>query len=142
MSCKPVYKADKRYVQRMAAVAVLEIAATFAVAKFVRAHHPAGPELWLMAAIPTIPMVGMLAVIGLYLKDQKDEFRRMQITRSILWAAGVSLAATAFSGFMKNFGGGNILPPFTTFTIFFVVMGLVQGIQGMQFVMNQVKDDE
>jgi cytochrome bd-type quinol oxidase subunit 2 len=132
-------KAARRYTRRLLVVMTFYVLAVLAVTRFVHAHHPTGWKLWLMCALPTIPIVAMLGVIGLYLKEETDEFKRMMITRSMLCATAVTLALTAFDDFMRSYGGANVLQPFTTFVTFFIVMGLVEGIQS---VMNRVKDDE
>ena len=139
MFCGSTSKAAKRYTQRLLTVMTLYVLAVLAVTKFVHGHNPKGWKLWFVAALPTAPIVAMLGVIGLYLKEETDEFKRMTITRSMLWATAVTLAATAFNDFMRSYGGGDVLPPFTTFVTFFLVMGLAELIQS---VMNRVKDDE
>ena len=50
-------------------------------------------------------IVGMLAVMGIYLRDEKDEFLRWMTIQSMLWAMGVVLALTTVVGFLQNFAG-------------------------------------
>lgn len=127
--CGPTTKAGKRYLYRMAGVMVFYMLTVFRVTSMVRAHHPTGVKAYLMAALPTIPVIAMLGVVGLYLQEEQDEFQRVLVVRSLLWAIAVSLGMTAFTDFLRSYDAITSVPPFTQFVVFWVVFGVAQGVQ-------------
>jgi hypothetical protein len=66
-------------------------------------QHPAGVLAYALAVLPALPIVAMLAVFGLYLAEEKDEFQRWIFVQSMLWATGATLAASTVWGFMESF---------------------------------------
>jgi len=122
-------KAGKRYTSRMLTVMCSYVVVVLMVTRFVRTHHPAGAEVYFLAALPTIPVLCMLGVVGRYLHEEQDEFQRMLVVRSLLWAIAVSLGLAAFTDFLRSYGAIVALPPFTEFVAFWVAFGIVQGIQ-------------
>lgn len=47
--------------------------------------HPAGLAVYLLALVPALPMVGSLAIVGLHVVEEPDEFERSILVRSVLW---------------------------------------------------------
>ncbi len=127
-SGKPV-KASKRYMQRLATVMFFYMLTVWRVTGFVRTHHLTGPKLYFASALPTVPVIAMLFVVGLYLRDERDEYARQQTVISMLWAIGITLGFTAFTDFLRSYGAIVAVPPFTEFTIFWISMGLVSAAQ-------------
>lgn len=127
--CGAKSKAARRYTQRILAVMTVYVLTVLAVTRFVRGHRVSGHSVYLLAALPTIPIVAMLAVVGLYLHEEQDEFQRMVTVRSLLWAIAGVLAMTAFADFLRSYGALQALPPFTEFVVFWVAFGLAQGVQ-------------
>jgi hypothetical protein len=118
---------------------VLYITAVSRITAVVREHRITGVKLFLLASVPAIDIVAMLVVIGLYLKEEADEFKRHQMVVSILWAIGVTLALNAFVDFLRSYGAIQAPPPFTEFIVFWIVMGVAQAVQSIR---NRVKDDD
>jgi hypothetical protein len=106
---------------------------------FVKHHHPQGVEAYVLAVLPAIPIVAMLAVMGIYLRDEKDEFLRWMTIEAMLWAMGVVLALTTVVGFLQNFAGVNAPPMFYVFVVFWLVFGVVQWV--LQMRSRQGSDD-
>ena len=79
--CGTRTKASRRYTQRILAVMSVYVVAVFATTWFVRHHHPVGAALYALAAVPTVPILGVLVVVALYLKEEQDEFQRMVVVR-------------------------------------------------------------
>jgi hypothetical protein len=96
---------------------------------FADRHHPAGTELYVLAALPTIPVVCMLAVLGVYIARLKDEFQRAMVVRSLVWAIGGTLVVGLFTGYVRAFGGGLKLPAFTELVAFWVMFGIAHVVQ-------------
>ena len=137
--CTNPTKAARRYSQRVAAIMLFYVGTVFRVTSMVHEHHPTGWKLYLDAALPTIPILALLVVVGLYLREEVDEYKRLVIVRSMLVATGVTLALAAFTDFLRSYDAIKEVPPFSTFVVFWVVMGLAQAVQS---VMNRVKDDD
>jgi hypothetical protein len=125
----PYTKAGKQYVLRMAMVMVGYIFAVLATRYFVNVNAPGKGTLVVMALIPTLPVVAMLAVIGMYLREEKNELKRGITVRSLLVAIAGTLAITSFVGFLRSYGVVLMLPPFAEFVVFWVTFGMMQGVQ-------------
>lgn len=135
---KPI-KASKRYMQRLAAVMFFYMLTVWRVTAMVRTHHFSGRGLYFAAALPTVPVIAMLVVVGLYLREERDEFSRQQTVISMLWAIAITLGFAAFTDFLRSYGAIGTVPPFTEFTIFWISMGIVSA---MQTIRNRVRSDE
>jgi hypothetical protein len=123
-----ITKAGRRYAQRMGAVGLVYLATVWVITRYVHQHHPTGAKLFMLAAVPAFDIVAMLVVVGIYLRDEVDEFKRHQLIVSILWAVGFTLALMAFVDFLRSYQSITAPPPFMEFTVFWISMALVQGI--------------
>lgn len=56
------------------------------------------------------PLIGIIVIIGLYLKEESDEYVRMQSVRMILFATGLTLAVTTVWGFLTSLAAVASLP--------------------------------
>jgi hypothetical protein len=137
--CGPRSKAAKTYTWRILIVMSGYLLAVWGTTAFVRAHHPHGAEVYALAVLPTIPILCMLGVVGLYLREEKDEFQRTMLVRSMLLAIAGTLGMTAFVDFLRSYDALVALPPFTEFVTFWILSGLAQAVQR---VMNRVDGDE
>jgi hypothetical protein len=95
---------------------------------FVKHHHPQGVAAYILAVLPAIPIVAMLAVMGIYLRDEKDEFLRWVTIQAMLWSIGVVLALTTVVGFLQNFAGMDAPPMFYVFVVYWLVFGVVNQV--------------
>lgn len=136
--CSDRTKAARRYVQRMGAVALIYLATVWVITSYVHQHHPTGAKLFVLAAVPAFDVVVMIAVVGVYLRDEADEFKRHQLIVSILWAIGFTLALMAFVDFLRSYNSITAPPPFMEFTVFWITMALVQAILSFR---NRVRDE-
>jgi RsiW-degrading membrane proteinase PrsW (M82 family) len=98
---------------------------------YVHHHHPHGPLLFVLCAIPSFCILSMLGVVAIYLRDEHDEYQRMLVVRSLLWATFVVLALSAYTDFLRAFGNLPGLPPFAEFVTFWLVFGPVQAVQSI-----------
>src|SRR5258705_5405245 len=91
MQCLPVTKAGRRYVYRLAPTMALYLLFLF-IAKWSFHHlHPTGLVVYLLAVLPALPLIGSLAVVGLYISEESDDFQRSIIVQSMLWGLAGSL---------------------------------------------------
>lgn len=66
--------------------------------------HPAGPVLWLLAVLPSLPIFYFVWSLGRYLAEEQDEYLRMRQIQSGLFATGLLLVVATFWGFLETFG--------------------------------------
>jgi hypothetical protein len=106
---------------------------------FLQRHKIHGAELYVFAALTSVPILGMVGVVGLYLKRETDEFQRSVMVRSLLGAIAVTLALNFFGGILRGMGAIQGLPPFAECAVFCVAFGL---IQLAQVLANRVSSDD
>jgi hypothetical protein len=84
--------------------------------------HPAGISLWLLAAVPVAPILIVTVLMGRYLGEEKDDYKRDLTMRCLLWGTSGALMVNFFAGFLRIFGWKGQLFPFTEFFVFAVMM--------------------
>jgi hypothetical protein len=105
---------------------------------FLDRHPSQGTQLVVLAALPLFPMLCMLAVVGMYLQSETDEFQRLVRVRSLLGAIAVALATNFFAGMLRGLGAIPSWPPFAEFVIFWFAFGAIQLVQVLAY---RVRDD-
>jgi len=99
----PTSAAGKRYTRGVALTMIGYMFAVLGTTTYVRNHHPQGIEVYFLAALPALCILGMLIVMAIYLRDEKDEFQRMLIVRSLLWATFATLALSAYNDLLISY---------------------------------------
>lgn len=132
MFCSGASEAKKRYQKDvwrwMALYGVLLLSSAWFV------KHD-GSERWFRyfwSVLPAIPVVGVLARMGRYLREETDEYQRWLVMQSILVGTGVLLGAVVVNDFLRSFAGSAGLPPFAEFILFCAGMGVTQQVQRMR----------
>lgn len=95
--------AVRRYTWRFSGAMLLYVAFLFLSVWEFRHGHPTGALAYLLAVLPSLPIILGLVVVGLYLAEEKDEFQRTILVQSMLWGIGATLAVTTVWGFLENF---------------------------------------
>jgi hypothetical protein len=129
----PKNAAQRRYTQRFVPTMALYIITFFAVTWEFAHRHPTGIVVYLLAVLPALPLIGTLAVVGLYLAEEPDEFERSIIVQSMLWGIGATLALSTVWGFLENFTGVRHIPVFYVFVLFWVFVGISQPFIRMRY---------
>lgn len=88
--------------------------------------RPIGPLLWVVAVAPALPIIAVIAIMGLYLMEETDEFQRGMSVQALLWGMGVTLAGATVWGFLENFGLVGHMPTYLAFPVFCGAFGLAQ----------------
>lgn len=101
-----------RFLTAMAFYVVFIMGAGFAF----RLYHPTGAVTYLLATLPSLPIVVSLVIVGRYLGEEKDEFQRHLLVQAMLWAIGGTLAVTSVWGFLELFVVG--VPHFQLYLVF------------------------
>jgi len=139
MSCRVKSKAEKQYLKRLTWAMTAYMVTVLLTTVLVRHGYVSGRAVYVWALLPCIPVLRLIQVLGLYIRDEQDEFQRMLLVRSVLWGGAAVLALAAFSDFLRSYTTTGNLPPFTIFVVFWTVFGLAQGVQAM---MTRAGNDE
>ena len=115
----------RRYLMRLTIASAVYVLTVFLA---VHVLHHQGRMAILPAAglalLPSIPIVAIIAIVGLYLKEEKDEFQRELYIKSLLWGTGATLAITSFWSFLHLFGRVPPVDGFHVFLLFWIFVGL------------------
>lgn len=133
MQCLPKSAAQRRYLLRFLPTMALYVIALFAVTWEFAHRHPAGILAYLLAILPALPLVATLAVVGLYLAEEPDEFERSIVIQSMLWGIGATLALSTVWGFLETFISVRHIPTFYVFVLFWVVVGISQPLIRLRY---------
>jgi hypothetical protein len=126
MQCLPITKAGRRYIYRLAPTMAIYLVFLF-IAQWTFHHiHPTGLIVYLLAVLPALPLVGSLAIVGLYIAEESDEFERSILVQSMLWGLGVALAIGTIWGSLEDFANAPHLSTFYVFLFFWIFMGISQ----------------
>jgi hypothetical protein len=84
--------------------------ATLAVFFSARAWPLKGTALYLMAGAPTLPLLVSMVCMGLYLRNEPDEFQRASVVEAMMWATALLLTVGTAGGFLALFAGAGVSP--------------------------------
>jgi hypothetical protein len=85
---------------------------------YVHRFHPTGMLLYGLAILPAIPSIGIIAVVGLFLMEVKDEFQRTLLIQSMVWGVGGFLSLSMVWGFLQIFAHVPDFPMIWTLPLF------------------------
>lgn len=128
MTCLQKNPAARRYVVRFVATMVAYAVFLIFAAWSIRHYHPIGLLLYGIAALPAIPIIGVIAIIGFYLAEEKDEFQRWLLVQSLLWGLGAILSLTSVWGFLQMYAHVHPFQPFMAFPLFWVFQGIAAAV--------------
>ena len=119
--------AAKKAMIRRGAMALVAYEVVFGVVFFwVTRTKPAGAMLFVMALLPTLPVLGLIAVLGRYLGEEVDEFHRQLVVRCLLWGTAAVMTSVCFHGLLQLFGWKGSWPAAVELTVFIVAMGVAK----------------
>ena len=89
--------------------------------------HPTGVFVYALAVLPALPILAVMVVVGLYLREEKDEFIRNSVLESMLWGIGPTMAVTTVWGSLEKFANVRRLDMFLVYPIYcvFVILAAV-----------------
>ena len=115
--------AAKKGMIRRVAVVLVAYELVFGGAMFwVDRAKPAGAMLFVMALLPTLPVLGLIVVLGRYLREEVDEFHRQLVVRCLLWGTAAVMTSVCFHGFLQLFGWKGSWPAVVELAVFVVAM--------------------
>lgn len=124
MNKTTISPAAKRYIGRFMPTMAVYIAAIVFVSLGFAFFRPTGPLAWLLAIVPGMPVLVLIGVMGLYLKEEGDEFVRNLLVESMLWGIGLTMGVLTVWGLLEFYVAAPRLPAFFAFPMFFGFMGL------------------
>ena len=124
MNCTTNNPAARRYMRRNLITMLLYALSLVLTAGVFLRFHPTGVLAYLLAVLPALPLTGLLAIFGLYLAEEKDEFQRFIGVQSMLWGIGGTLAVTNIWGFLESFVHVRHLNPILDAVIFWIFVGI------------------
>jgi len=114
--------AQRRNILRQVIALAVYLAAILVTTKFV---HPAHMALTLICALTSIFLLTVMVIMGLYLKEEKDEFLRVILQRGLLWGMGATLAFISIWGCLEMFLHVRHFPLFYVFDIFCLFTAII-----------------
>ncbi len=128
-NCCQESKAGKRYQRRVLTTMAIYMVLLFGTVVLVKHVHVQGVLLYVLSILPAVPVIVTLCWMGVYLKEETDEYLRMITVRALLVGAAVLLGVIVVFDFLQAIAGRPAMPPFTCFVVFFVAFGAAQGVQ-------------
>ena len=96
--------AAKRYRMRFSIAMSVYVVALIGALSAVIQYHLTGLVAYVLAVTPALPLLAVIAVMGIYLREETDEFERAMQAEAALWASGGLLALATVWGFLELFG--------------------------------------
>ena len=121
--------AGKRYRRRVFTAMSLYLVILCLCLKLVKTVPMHGWLLYVVALLPAVPVIAVLASLARYLQEETDEYLRMLATRSLLVASGALLLTIVVNDFLRVIAHGAALSPFVCFGVFFTAFGIAQMVQ-------------
>jgi hypothetical protein len=129
----PKNSAVRRYLLRFLSVTLLYVVfLVLAVWEFSH-RHPTGFPAYMLAVLPSLPIIAGLVVVGLYLAEEKDEFQRMVQIQSMLWSIGATLAVTTVWGFLENFVHVQHFDLYLVYPLFWLFVGIFTPVMQLRY---------
>jgi len=124
MSCLQMNPAVRRYLRRFAVAMSSYIALIVVVALCFHRFHPKGTFAYILALLPAAAIIGIIATVGFYLAEEKDEFQRNLFVQAMLWGLGGVLSVTSVWGMLESFTHIAHFQPTWTFSLFWIFVGV------------------
>ncbi len=120
--------AARNYRRRFTVVTVVYVALIVMNVAISKAFAPPQLVLGIMAVLTSLPIVGMIAVMGLYIREETDEFVRYRLVTAMLVAIGILLSLTSILGFLQIEHIIGAVPVFFAFPAWCMFFGIVQAV--------------
>jgi len=124
--------AQRRYIARFMPAMFGYVAVLFATTWAIRQYAPQGLALWLLSVAPALPLVAVIAIMGMYLAEERDEYIRTRLSNAMIGGIGVTLVVTTVWGFLENGGAAPHFPTYLTFPLWCGSFGLVQCVHSLR----------
>jgi hypothetical protein len=120
-------RATRRYVGAFWVSMSLYVVLVIAVPVLIKVYHIKGALLLGLSALPALPLLAMISVMGRYLLET-DEYMRALQTKRMMVALAALLGACSIYGFVEVFANAPHLPVFMIFPAFCALWGVTCAI--------------
>ena len=127
MLCSTKSPAVRRYTFRLMVAMGFYVVLLPGVLLIFKHFHPSGLAAYALALLPALPIVAVMAVVGIYLTEEKDEFQRTVLVQSMLWAIGLTLSAATLWGFLELILKVPHFQLYLAFPVFWVMVAFSAG---------------
>ena len=124
MSCSPQNDAQRKYFVRNLIGGGLVILLAIAAKIAFRMWSLNGAIAYLIAVLPTLPLLWALFAAGAYLAEEKDEFQRTVQVQSLLGGIGGTLAVTTVCAYLEDFAHAPRLDMIWVYPIFWLFVAI------------------
>jgi hypothetical protein len=125
-ACGNVSPAILAYNRRMLIWSFAYVIALFGAISIYKQLEPSGPVLWLIAVLPSLPILYFVWALGRYLVEETDEYIRMTQVSSALFATGWLLVLATIWGFLETFGVAAHVPSWAAVPLWAIGLGVGQ----------------
>jgi hypothetical protein len=117
--------AARRYLRRFVPLMIAYAIAVVGVSFWFTHGGPSGWLRYAAAVLPALPIVGVIAAMGAFIVEQKDEYQRMLMVRNCLYGIGFALSVSTVWGFLQTYGLAPDYPGWAAFVLF--CLGMIPG---------------
>jgi hypothetical protein len=133
MTCSIKNQAGRRYTIRMWVAAGLCVLGSIVAAVAFKLGPPHGALAYLIAVLPALPIIGALVYTGVYLGEEKDEFQRNLLVKSLLGGTGAILSGLTAWGNLEDFAHAPHLDLVWVYPAFWLFAGISYGVVWMRY---------
>ncbi len=116
-------RAKRRYFAGFSLSMAIYVVLVFGVSLSIKRLGVEGPLLYVLAVLPSLPLVYSIYVMGRYLMEM-DEYQRAMQTRRMLAGIGATLAVCSAWGFLEVFADAPRLDLYLVYPMFSMFWGL------------------
>lgn len=116
--------AISRYNRAVVILSIGYVALLFAAQISIGRFGLSGPIGYLVAILPSVPIIGIFGAIGRYLVEEEDEYLRLLTARQTLVASGFALSIATAWGFLESFDLAGHFDAYWIAVIWFVGLGV------------------
>lgn len=109
--------AMKRYNRRMLWAFAGYVVALFGANSIDNHYHLQGGVLIALSVVPALPIIAVVAIIGRYLVEERDEYLRQRLVTCMLFGTGVLLAVGTVYNFLSGSGAIDPMPRLWIFPV-------------------------
>ena len=118
--------ARARYQIRFFTAMAIYVVALLSVTWIFRHLHPGGFTAFVLALLPALPIIAIVIVAGLYIREETDEVEKKKALSSeaMIWAVGATLSIATLWGFLEDFGLAPRVDSYLAFPLFCFCAGI------------------
>jgi hypothetical protein len=124
MSRGRIDPAMRAYVRRFVPTMIVYVVLVWTVPFILQRLTPTGPLLWLIAALPAVPLCAVFWIIGRLFMELRDEYLRMIEVRKALIATGFAMMLATVWGFLEVYADAPHVPLYAVPIAWFAGLGV------------------